>query len=205
VPEEPTKKKPSGEEANGKADDFEQRFLEFAYTTDYLIHAPTVAFALKISIDEASQKLEDLAARDVLVREVDNRGGVYYQLPGRKSHGRAGSTAAALVTIQDDPAAELMPLEYANTTPVVTAAAEPRAVLGLAVNAFCPGLGSIIGGRSRAGLAQLALTWGGLALVVTAFFHFSALLLVIGLPMAVVAYYWAIATGVQMMGSRGKR
>src|SRR5262245_25196357 len=65
--------------------DFEQRFLAFAYQTSSRIDAAAVAFALQVPIKEAEEKLEDLAARDVLVRHVDDEGFVYYRLPGRQS------------------------------------------------------------------------------------------------------------------------
>ena len=64
-------------------DDFEVRFLEFAYQTTTTINVPAVAHALRLPTAVVSDKLEDMAARDVIVRDVDDEGNVFFTIPGR--------------------------------------------------------------------------------------------------------------------------
>jgi hypothetical protein len=65
-----------------------------------------------------------------------------------------------------------------------------QATAGMFLNAMvCPGIGSLVGGKTRAGLAQLALFLVGLPLVVVA----------IGLPMIIAAWTWGVATGAQLI------
>ena len=63
--------------------DFEQRFLDYAYHTSQRIDALSVAHNCKVPIAEADERLEDMAAREILIREVDDEGQVYFRLPGR--------------------------------------------------------------------------------------------------------------------------
>lgn len=179
-------------------DDFEQRFLEFAYTTDYLIHAPTVAFALKIPIDEASAQLEDLAARDVLVREVDERGGIYYLLPGRQVRRPPASPVGVtympkerMVHPAPPPSTALTPYgdRQSGAANALAMPSESKALAGLLINAFLlPGLGTIIAGRSNPGVGQLLLFLIGVPLC----------LLVVGFPMVLAAWIWGLVTGIDM-------
>ena len=178
--------------------DFEQRFLEFVYTTDYIINAPTVAYALKVPIEEVTEQLEDLAARDVLIREVDARGSVFFHLPGRQLMRQA--TAAERLAAASSSAA--MPYQHPPTGLVpygstslemrdsLTTPSEGTALAALLVNTLClPGLGSIIGGRSSAGIGQLLLFLIGIPLT----------LLVVGAPMILSAWIWALITGIDIM------
>jgi TM2 domain-containing membrane protein YozV len=178
--------------------DFEQRFLEFVYTTDYIINAPTVAYALKVPIEEATEQLEDLAARDVLIREVDARGSVFFHLPGRQLMRQAtavdrltGASPTASTPYQYPPTG-LVP--YGTTSldmrDSLTTPSEGTALAALLVNTLClPGLGSIIGGRSSAGIGQLLLFLIGIPLT----------LLVVGAPMILSAWIWALITGIDIM------
>jgi TM2 domain-containing membrane protein YozV len=124
--------------------DFEQRFLDYAYKTTARIDALSVAHNCKVSIKDAGERLEDLAAREVLIREVDDEGQVYFRLPGR---GRQG----ALVQTQAGPLAK--------------AGDEGTAVVGLLVNLALPGVGSLIAGRTREGVFQLVMLAVGLPLM----------------------------------------
>ena len=64
---------------SSKEEDFEQRFLEFAYETDETLNAISVAHALKLPISFCDAQLESLAAGDVLRREVDDEGNVFFE------------------------------------------------------------------------------------------------------------------------------
>ena len=191
--------------ATPPVDNFEQRFLEFAYTSDFVINAPAVAYALKVPIEEATEKLEDLAARDVLIREVDARGSVFFQLPGRQQvkQAQAGNPPPAGVTFLA-PTGAVGPYHYPPSpnalapyaphaldgTPPITAPAEGTALAALLVNTLClPGLGSIIGGRASAGIGQLLLFLFGIPLC----------FVVVGAPMILSAWIWALITGIDIM------
>ena len=75
-------------------DDFEVRFLEFAYQSTATLNVPSVAHALRLPTAEVSDKLEDMAARDVIGREVDDEGNVFFTIPGRAKERSRGEPAA---------------------------------------------------------------------------------------------------------------
>jgi TM2 domain-containing membrane protein YozV len=152
--------------------DFEQRFLDFAYQTDATLNAPRVAHALKIPIAEAADQLEELAAHDVLIREVDEDGSVYFRLPGRPRR-------PALVGASIKPDEQLRRYERHGSP------SEAAAIVSLAVNAFFfPGLGSLIVGRTGPAIGQMILFLTGIPLS----------FVIIGLPLLAVAWLWAIIT-----------
>ena len=160
--------------------DFEQRFLEFAFRTSAPLNTATVAYALKISLTEASDRLEDLAARDILLREVDDRGLVYFKLPGRP-HANHGSTA--LVPYGSSAGSALMPM----------APGEGAAMAGLLLNVLLlPGLGSLVAGRTGDGVAQLVLCLVGLPLCLLGF-------VAVGLPLWTAAWVWSLITGIRCL------
>ena len=124
--------------------DFEQRFLDFAYKTNARLDALSVAHNCKVPIAEANERLEDLAAREVIIREVDDEGQVYFRLPGRAKPG----------AIVQSPAG-----------PLAKPVDEGTAVVGLLVNLALPGVGSLIAGRTREGILQLVMVAVGLPLM----------------------------------------
>lgn len=64
------------------------------------------------------------------------------------------------------------------------------AIVCLLLNIFIlPGLGSLIGGRTKAGVWQLVLVLAGVPLS----------LVLIGFPMILIAWIWSIVTGVQII------
>ncbi|HEY1587066.1 MAG TPA: hypothetical protein VGH63_15330, partial [Polyangia bacterium] len=84
--------------ATGKPmDDFEVRFLEFAYKSTTTLNVPAVAHALRLPTAEVSDKLEDMAARDVIGREVDDEGNVFFTIPGRAKERSAANPPLARV------------------------------------------------------------------------------------------------------------
>jgi TM2 domain-containing membrane protein YozV len=162
--------------------DFEQRFLDFAYRTPTLINVATVAYALKIPLREAEERLEDLVVRDVLVRDIDEEGAVFFRLPGRAmvlrdSGALSGPSPSGLVP--RGPGGAMVP--------GVGPPAAPSAMAGLVLNLFIPGIGSLVAGKTAEGAAQLGLFVIGVPL--------SALF--IGLPLVMVAWAWALATGIR--------
>lgn len=178
--------------------DFEQRFLDFAFKTSLPISAVTVAYALKIPIKEAADGLEDLAARDVLLREVDEHGGVTFQLPGRQQ------IAAEIVPIGQmgqigpgtalSPYSQPPPMLYEPSVALTRTPPESTALAGLLVNVLLlPGLGSLIGGKTNAGIFQLLMFLLGFPLCL------SVIGLVIGGPMMMGAWIWGLVSGVNML------
>lgn len=175
--------------------DFEQRFLDFAFKTSLPISAVTVAYALKIPIKEAADGLEDLAARDVLLREVDEHGGLTFQLPGRQQ------IAAEIVPVTGynastalSPYSQPPPLLYEPSMALTRTPPESTALAGLLVNVLLlPGLGSLIGGKTNAGIFQLLMFLLGFPLCL------SVIGLVIGGPMMMGAWIWGLVSGVNML------
>ena len=133
---------PAAEKSKESPADFEQRFLEFAYKTNQRLDALSVAHACKVPIAEADERLEDMAAREVLIREVDDEGQVFFRLPGR------GKPDAMVRT----PAGPLAKVD------------ESTALVGLLVNLPLPGVGSLIAGKTKEGVLQLVMLGVGLPL-----------------------------------------
>jgi TM2 domain-containing membrane protein YozV len=161
-------------EALVKVDDFEQRFLKFAYETRVPINASSVALALSVPIAKAEEQLEDLAARDVLVRIVDNEGYVFYRLPGQSVH-KPGPLA-----VRPD-----------GQVSAISPAASPQATAGLMLNLVLPGVGSIVAGRTVEGILQLVLFMISLPLC----------FILIGIPLCVATWAWALATGIKSLNA----
>jgi TM2 domain-containing membrane protein YozV len=152
-----------------RALDFEQRFLAYAYGAGapHEMRATEVAHAIKMPIEETEKHLEDLAARDVLVRAVDEEGFVFYRLPGRKK-------TEAIVRHEDQALASTRPPEH-------------QATMGLVLNLVMPGVGSIVAGKTGEGIAQLILFCIGLPLC----------FILIGIPLCVAVWGWALSTGLR--------
>jgi hypothetical protein len=148
-------------------DSFEQRFLDFAYKTKERIDGTSVAYALKIPIAEANERLEDMAASDELVREVDDEGEVYFRLKGKRG---------------------LVKVEGGGPPVVAQAPSEGTAIVGLLLNMFfLPGVGSLVAGKTREGVIQTAMFVAS----------FPLMLVLIGFPMLVGVWVWAMVTGIR--------
>ena len=174
--------------------DFEQRFLDFAFKTSLPISAVTVAYALKIPIKEAFDGLEDLAARDVLLREVDEHGGITFQLPGRQQIASEIGPSMHSPGTALSPYSQPPPLLYEPSMALTRTPPESTALAGLLVNVlFLPGLGSLIGGKTNAGIFQLLMFLLGVPLCL------SIIGLVIGGPMVMGAWIWGLVSGVNML------
>jgi TM2 domain-containing membrane protein YozV len=163
-------------------DDFEVRFLEFAYQTTATLNVPAVAYALKLPTAVVSDKLEDMAARDVIVREVDDEGNVYFTIPGRVS-----ARAPAHPPLQR--VAE--PGQIVHVSPP----SEGTAVTALVLNIIIPGVGSLVAGRTSQGVAQLVL-W-----VVS----FPLMFALVGFPMLLAVWIWSLVSGIQILEESKRR
>jgi TM2 domain-containing membrane protein YozV len=160
-------------------DDFEVRFLEFAYQTTATINVPAVAHALKLPTSQVSDKLEDMAVRDVLVREVDDEGNVYFTIPGRARPAHPPLTRLG-------PDGQLVH---------VSAPAEATAVAAMVLNVVIPGVGSLVAGRVGTGLTQLGLWIVGIPLC----------LVLIGFPILLAAWIWSLMTGIHILDESRRR
>ncbi len=163
-----------------KVDDFEVRFLEFAYKSTVTLNVPAVAHALKLPTAEVSDRLEEMAARDVLVREVDDEGNVYFTIPGR-----ARSPAHPPLATVAPPGA------LAHVSPP----AEGTAVAALVLNIIIPGSGSLVAGRTSTGVAQLVL-W---------LVSFPLCIVLVGFPMLFAVWIWSLVSGIQILDESRRR
>jgi TM2 domain-containing membrane protein YozV len=181
-------------------EDFERRFLEFAYETDEKLTAISVAHALKLPIAFCDARLESLAAGDTIRREVDDEGNVYFELPGGSRGGRGGhgggmSSApgvpqgASLVVQGSGSIVHVHDRGVRSLTPVTKAPTEAQAVVGLVLNLCIPGVGSLVAGKPGAGIGQFAMLVAGLPLC----------FIVVGFPIVFAAWLWALMTGVQAL------
>jgi len=158
------------------------------------INGASVAYALKIPVGEANERLEDLVVRDVLIREVDSRGAVFFQLPGRPA---APPPPPATPSSALAPRVQPSPLLYNPPPPgsPTSTPSESDALAGLLINVlFFPGLGSLIAGKTNPGIYQLLLFVVGIPLC----------FVVVGFPMIVGAWVWGLVTGVKMI-NEGKQ
>jgi len=163
-------------------DDFEVRFLEFAYKTTETLNVPSVAHALKMKTADVSEKLEDMAARDVIGREVDDEGNVFFTIPGRPAS--RGPANPPLATV--GPAGQMVH---------VSPPSDGTAVTALVLNIILPGVGSLVAGRTSQGVLQLVL-W-----VVA----FPLCFVLIGFPMLLAIWVWSLVTGIQILEESKRR
>ena len=171
--------------ADAAAQDFERRFLEFAYNSTVPLSPPAVAYALKCSIAQATDQLEDLAARDILQREVTDEGQVLFHLPGRDEHLRAKGVSGPLGSRALVPRMSTLPAEQVPPT-------EGQAIAALLLNTMLlPGLGSLVAGQTSAGIGQLMLCLIGLPLCFVA----------VGFPILFASWIWGLSTGIQLVAA----
>jgi TM2 domain-containing membrane protein YozV len=170
-----------GGSAAAPMDDFEVRFLEFAYKTTATLNVPAVAHALRMPTAEVSERLEEMAARDVLMRDVDDEGNVFFTIPGRATRTPAHPPLAMV----GSPGA-LAP---------IGAPADGTAVAAMVLNVIIPGTGSLVAGRVAIGIVQLMLWIIGVPLS----------FVLIGLPMALAAWIWSLVTGIQILDESKRR
>ncbi|HEY2748838.1 MAG TPA: hypothetical protein VGL86_29660 [Polyangia bacterium] len=170
-------------QAPGKPiDDFEVRFLEFAYKSTATLNVPSVAHALRMPTAEVSDKLEDMAARDVIGREVDDEGNVFFTIPGRPTERPSANPPLARTAA---------PGQMVH----VSAPSDGTAVTAMVLNILIPGVGSLVAGRTSQGVVQLVL-W-----VVS----FPLCLVLIGFPMLLATWIWSLVSGIQILEESKRR
>jgi hypothetical protein len=163
-------------------DDFEVRFLEFAYKSTTTLNVTSVAHALRMPTGEVSDRLEDMAARDVIGRDVDDEGNVFFTIPGRP-------------TVRSPANPPLMTTTAPGQLQHISGPAEGTAVAALVLNIFVPGVGSLVAGRTSIGVAQLVM-W-----VVA----FPLCIVLIGFPMLLAAWIWSLVSGIQILEESKRR
>jgi len=161
-------------------DDFEVRFLEFAYQSTVTLNVPAVAHALRMPTAEVSDKLEDMAARDVIGREIDDEGNVFFTIPGR-----ARPPANPPLQRVGEPG------QMVHVSPP----SEGTAVTALVLNIIIPGVGSLVAGRTSQGVVQLVM-W-----VVS----FPLMFVLIGFPMLLAVWIWSLVSGIQILEESKRR
>lgn len=77
---------------------FEQRLLDTIFTTDVQLNPATIAFLYKLSVQEASDLLQQAAVAGLLNIESDDEGNILYTYPNRVRLGSAKDKAAAAET-----------------------------------------------------------------------------------------------------------
>lgn len=153
-------------------DDFEMRFLELAHKETAPLTVASVAYALKLPTTQVEARLEELAARDVIVRDLDDEGNLYFRLPGK-----GGAMARS-----------------GGGSPI-SAGASAGSLNGLLVNFVLPGVGSLMIQKPIEGVAQIAMLVVGIGLIVT-------LHILLGVPLVVASWIWGVVTGFRNLGSK---
>jgi TM2 domain-containing membrane protein YozV len=176
------------ERERDRAQEIERRFLDWVYAPESPadIRPPAVARAAGCSISEAEELLESLAARDALAREVDDEGFVFFRLPGRRLPEAPASKALARVESRPKTPEDLELHRQQKQT---------QATMGLVLNLVFPGIGSIVAGRTGEGIAQLMLFVISLPLC----------FLLIGIPLCVAVWGWALSTGIRSMNEAHRK
>ncbi len=179
---------------------FEREFLRLALTTSVDLTPAALAFFTGCSISEARRHMDALVEDAVLRVDVDDDGHRRYYMPDRPhrplsidwlaEQETAHAAAAPQLGAVAEPPRAMVVRSLATGVAPPSQVTSGQAVSAMFLNAMvCPGAGSLLGGKTRAGLAQLALFLFGIPLVVVA----------IGLPMIAAAWTWGIATGAQLI------
>lgn len=191
---------------------FEREFLRLAFTTDIELSPAALAFVTGASVGEATEHMNALVSAGVLELSSDDSGRLGYIMPSRPPEPLTLDDPA-LVGLQDVSVELLLPRFHEDVGEIAAPEAQPvpqamivrrlrplaweqppaspgQAVAALCLNAMvCPGVGSLVGGRTSTGMAQLALFLLGLPLAFVA----------VGVPLMLAAWVWGIATGAQLM------
>jgi hypothetical protein len=125
----------------------EHRLLDLAYTTDSPLSPQLLAYYAPCSIEDAEKVLDSLVAQDRLRLEIDDDGGIHYEMPNR-------------VKIQSPRAlVRQVPGALADTRPTSPAVA---AVLSLIV----PGAGHLYAGRPLSAVLWFVMVSVGYLLLI---------------------------------------
>lgn len=181
---------------------FERELLRLAFTTSLELSPASLGFVLNIPVKEAERHMQSLVSQGVLELSSDDEGRLCYEMPDRPSEPLAPDHPAlaghgVLVTEYAQPAggqaappqAIVVRQRYAPAPPLRDVT-QGQAAVSMFLNALvCPGLGSLTGGKTGVGAAQLTMFLVGLPLAVIA----------VGLPVMFAAWTWSIVTGAQLI------
>lgn len=192
----------SGHTTNVQYRQFEREFLRLAFTTRVELNPASLAFLTAIPVADAERHMQTMVSLGLLELGSTDDGRLIYSMPDRPEEpmhidnpaliGHRDVRTRVLVQRPDgSPASQALvvrsmtPLTW--TTPPVT---RGQACASLFLNAMvCPGVGSLVGGRTGAGVAQLSMFLVGLPLAMIA----------VGLPLIVAAWVWSVGTGAQLI------
>ena len=178
---------------------FEREFLRLAFTTTIDLSPPALAFVTGVSVREAEKHMQEMVSQGVLELASDDEGHLRYRMPDRPGQPMAMDDPALIgprVSLSSPSLVAGAPAQAIVVRGFAPMAWEPRrvgsgqAVASMFLNAMvCPGVGSLVGGKTGTGLAQLSLFLVGLPLAV----------ITVGLPLMLAAWVWGIATGAQLI------
>lgn len=179
---------------------FEREFLRLAFTTAIDLSPSALAFVTGVSVREAEKHMQEMVSQGILELASDDDGHLRYHMPDRPAQPMAIDDAALLaprLSFGGPPSL----VASAHAQGIVVRGVGPvaweqrrigsgQAVASMFLNAMvCPGVGSLVGGKTGTGLAQLSLFLVGLPLAV----------ITVGLPLMLAAWVWGIATGAQLI------
>lgn len=154
----------------------EQRLLDLAYTTDTKLTATALAYFAPCAVADASQVLEDLAARGQLTMEIEDDGAIVYTMPGRQ---KLGAQPEATRSTWAWPWAAQKPTEQPGAErpgswsalrreimPARRAKQGPKPAIAAVLSAVVPGAGHVYTGHIVAALMWFMVVGIGYALVV---------------------------------------
>lgn len=185
---------------------FEREFLRLAFTSSIDLSPASLAFVTGIPVREAEKHMQVLVSQGVLELTSDDDGHLVYRMPDRPTlpmtlddpalSGPRLTVSPASGRALDHGPSSFRPSQALVRRDLTPAVWQPRrvgsgqAVASMFLNAMvCPGVGSLVGGKTGTGLAQLSLFLIGLPLAVIA----------VGVPLVVGAWVWGIATGAQLI------
>ena len=179
---------------------FEREFLRLAFTTSIDLSPSALAFVTGVSVREAEKHMQDMVSQGVLELASDDEGHLRYRMPDRPGEPMALDDPALIgprLSLGSPPSLVVgSPAQAIVMRGFPPMAWEPRrvgsgqAVASMFLNAMvCPGVGSLVDGKTGTGLAQLSLFLVGLPLAV----------ITVGLPLMLAAWVWGIATGAQLI------
>lgn len=180
---------------------FEREFLRLAFTTSLDLSPSALAFVTGVPVREAEEHMQAMVSHGVLELASDDEGHMRYVMPDRPERPLALDHPALIGLRSSGPGGGPLRPQVVPARALVSRGLPPapwdskrpssgQAVASMFLNALvCPGVGSLVGGKTGTGLAQLSLFLVGLPLAV----------ITIGLPLMLAAWVWGIATGAQLI------
>ena|SRR5690348_6928843 len=124
----------------------EHRLLDLAYTTDSPLSPQLLAYYAPCSIEDAEKVLDSLVAQDRLRLEIDDNGGIHYEMPNR-------------VRIQS-------PRALVRMTPAPLVPRPANAAVAAVLSLIVPGAGHLYAGRPLSAVLWFVLVSVGYLLLI---------------------------------------